>query len=315
MALSARRKVFLAKLETTYGVDSVPTNVANAVLLTSIDVTPIELDYAERKLVRPFMGAFQQLVTGQRVKVSLEMEAAGFGTLGPAIPTAGYDALLRGCGLARVLTAGTRVDYTPISSGFESLTCYFYQDGTLHKLLGARGTVGLTFKRNEIPVYKFEYTGLYGGISDTAVPTPTLTAYQQPLACNLANTNLTQFLGVDAAGICLESFEFNLNNEIKYRNLVNCAEAVLIVDRNPTGTAEIEAVTLAARDIYTLVRNVTQSQVRLQHGPSANRVQFNSTKAQVTNPKFGETDMIVMQPLDLSFQPDVGNDEFTLTII
>jgi hypothetical protein len=37
-----------------------------------------------------------------------------------------------------VITAGVRVDYVPVSTGFEATTIYWYDDGVLHKGLGAR---------------------------------------------------------------------------------------------------------------------------------------------------------------------------------
>ena len=43
--------------------------------------------------------------------------------------------------MGETITASTRVDYLPISTAFESVTIYWYDSGTLHKLAGARGTV------------------------------------------------------------------------------------------------------------------------------------------------------------------------------
>jgi hypothetical protein len=102
MALLQRRRIVLAKIETTYGVDAAPTGGANAILVRNLDVTPLDADLVNRDVVRPFLGSQGQLIAGQKVTVSMEVELAGSGTAGSA---PAYGPLLRACGLAEVLTA------------------------------------------------------------------------------------------------------------------------------------------------------------------------------------------------------------------
>lgn len=102
MPILNRRRVILAKIEGTYGVDSAPTGAANAILVRSLDVTPLDADVVSRDVVRPFLGSQGNLIAGQKVTVSMEIELAGSGTAGSA---PAYGPLLRACGLAEVLTA------------------------------------------------------------------------------------------------------------------------------------------------------------------------------------------------------------------
>ena len=88
--------------------------------------------------------------------------------------------LLRACGFAEVITAGVRVDYVPISTGFESATIYWYDDGVLHKGLGARGTASLKLSVGEKPVISCKFVCLYGGIAVAAAPTADLEEWQVP---------------------------------------------------------------------------------------------------------------------------------------
>ena len=102
MALLNRRRIVLAKIESTYGTDSSPSASLNAILVRNLDVTPLDADIVSRDVVRPYMGSQGNLIAGQKVGVSMEIELAGSGTAGSA---PAFGVLLRACGLAEALTA------------------------------------------------------------------------------------------------------------------------------------------------------------------------------------------------------------------
>lgn len=314
MPLFARKRVLLAKIESAYATDPVPVAATDAVLVRSINATPIELDYAERNLVRPFLGNFEDLPARSRVKVEIELEMAGFGSAGPATPTPGYGALLRACGLSQTISVGVSVVYAPISASFESATIYFYQDGTLHKLTGCRGNLEMALDLNQIPVYKLTMTGLYATPTDVALPSPTVSAYQRPVVVNRANSSSFTLHGF-ATGR-LKSLSLNLNNEVPHRNLVGqTTDEILITNRAPAGSIEIEATTVAAKDWWTAIQNVALSALSLTHGPATNQVKLDAPNVQLTNPRFTEEDSIVHLTMDLQLMPgSAGNDELTVTV-
>lgn len=97
-----RKRAILAKIETTYGTDSVPTGSADAVLVKNMSITPLSSTVVGRDLIRPFMGEFDQLTANAHVQIQFEVELAGAGTAGAAAP---YGALLRACGLSQTLLA------------------------------------------------------------------------------------------------------------------------------------------------------------------------------------------------------------------
>jgi len=99
MSLSAKRRAILAKVESSYGVDSTPTGSANALLVTALDVSPMEAETTERNLIRPFFGQAERLMTQIYSKATFEIELAGHsgGIIG-AMPK--VDAVLRACGFA-----------------------------------------------------------------------------------------------------------------------------------------------------------------------------------------------------------------------
>src|SRR5690242_4122674 len=129
MARYANKAAILSKKESSYGVDPTPVAGTDAVLLRSIEVEPLVVEYAERKLIRPFFGNYEDLPAKSLVRLTLEQEIAGFGTAGPATPTPGYDSLQLACGQARTHSVGVSEIYKPITTLPDSATIYFYDDG------------------------------------------------------------------------------------------------------------------------------------------------------------------------------------------
>ena len=83
MALLTRKRLILAKVESTYGTDSSPAGT-DAVLVRSLEVTPIEADVVSRDLIRPYLGNSDQLLANTRVSITFEVEMAGSGTAATA---------------------------------------------------------------------------------------------------------------------------------------------------------------------------------------------------------------------------------------
>ncbi len=310
MAIFARKKVLLAKIETTYGTDVTPTGAANAVLARNVRIVPLEQMHEERGVVTDGnYGGTEQIVSGDYVKLDFEVEAAGSGAAGTA---PAYGPLLRACALSETITASTKVEYKPISSGFESVTVYFYVDGKLYKLLGARGGVTLRFNSKGIPVFAFAFTGLYTPVTDASNPTPTLTGFKAPLAANRANTPTFTLHGYAGK---LASIEASLNNEVVYRNLIG-EESVQIVDRKAAGRVTIEDVAVAAKDFTGIARAGTKGALQLIHGTQAGyKVQLDAPSVQLLKPTVDEQEGIQMLGLDLLLLPSAGNDEMTITVL
>ena len=65
MPLLSRKRLLLAKLETTVGTDPTPVVGSDAILVRNIEVTPLEVDTVNRELIRPFLGQADQLLAQQ----------------------------------------------------------------------------------------------------------------------------------------------------------------------------------------------------------------------------------------------------------
>ena len=307
MPLLSRKRLILAKTEATYGTDSTPAGT-DAVLVSSLDITPLSGDLVGRDLIRPYLGNFDQLIAKTSVAITFEVELAGSGTAGTA-PR--FGAILKACGMSETIVTSTSVTYAPVSSAFSSATIYFNVDGVLHKLTGCRGDMSLSCAVGAIPKIKFDMTGVYNAPTDTAQPAVTYSAQAAPLVFRQGNTSAFQFFSYAAV---LQSVEFNMANSLVYRELVGGIKETLITDRKPAGTVMIEAPTIAQKDYWAAALASSTGNLTFLHGTTAgNRVTLTASQVDVTNPTYQDQDSVQMLSVPFVAIPTTaGNDEVSL---
>ena len=83
MSRYTRNTTILAKIEGSYAVDSVPTGAANAILVSEAEIVH-NYNNVDRNLLRPFMGASEQLVGTKHNSLNFSVELQGGGTAGTA---------------------------------------------------------------------------------------------------------------------------------------------------------------------------------------------------------------------------------------
>ena len=304
-----RKRLILAKIETTYGTDPTPTGSANAILIKNLDVTPIAATLVGRDLIRTYLGEFDQLIANNHVECNFEVEIAGAGAAGTA---PAYGPLLRACGLSETISAGVSVTYAPISASFESVTIYYQVDGIQHKITGARGSVDLDITANQIPVYKFKFVGIYNAPTDTALATPTYTGFTTPLVAN--NTNTTGFSFFSVSGLVLESLMLSVNNTVDFRALIG-SEYAQLTDRRSSGEVNFEAPTLATFNTFSTALGTTTGALDITHGTAGgNKVQVTASKVDIGQPSYADSQGVVMIKCPFFVLPSSGNDEFAIVV-
>ena len=305
------KRLILAKIEATYGADSVPT-IANAVVCGDITLNGIEAEYAKRKIARPFLGSAGSVRTFTKSNAKFGVELAGSGAAGTA---PAYSHLLRSCGLSETVTAATKVDYKPISEAFESVTQYGYEEGLLYKLLGARGGVDLMMSVGDIPVLAFDYQALYGGTPTLAsTPTGTLPNYILPVAVGTAYSSL---ITINGATYVWQSCNIKLGNAVQHSNVVG-GEEVLITDRNVVASVVLKPSAAEELALIQLVESGADITFAVQHGSVAGNivsVANAASGARLTKPQRQELDGQMMLGFEIELNPSAtGNDDITLTI-
>lgn len=313
MGLRMRQTVLLAKAETTAGVDSIPTGAANSILVRNVDVQPLQVETEERNLVRSFLGNSEAIAVGEQGTISFDVELAGSGT--PQTPT-GWGLLLRAAGGFQTINGTTSVDYTPATpaqllaiGSIPTLSIYYNVDGVNHRLLGCRLSAVLNFNAKGIPFIRFTALGLGASIADAALPTGVYTAFRTPVPCNRTNTTFAMF---GETALCLNNVSLDLGNELVKRQLITC-DTVELVDRQPAGSATIEAPTITDWDWPAAVRNTTLGSFSLTHGVGAgNIIEISAPRVQIIDPAYSDQDGTAMLSLGLRFVPNTGNDEWLI---
>ena len=297
----------LAKRETVYGTDAVPTGAANAMLMTDVNLTPLDGSEVSRDLLLPYLGWQGVVLVNNVARLEGSIEIAGAGAAGTA---PAYATLLRACGFAEVLTAATSAVYSPVSGGFDAASIYFNRDGVQHILLGARGTVTFTLTPSQIPRMRFSLLGLLGTISDAALPTAVFTGFQPPMIVSKANTVMTLHGWTAIA----ESLSIDMANQVEGRFLIG-DESIELVDRQPKGTAVVQADSLATVNWFGRALARTRGSLSLVHGVGAGKiVQFDAPQVEVGRPAEGQSQKIVNYTLPLMLCTNTGNDELTITV-
>ncbi|PTW61430.1 hypothetical protein C8N35_102139 [Breoghania corrubedonensis] len=300
-----RKLAMLAKLETTYGTDATPTA---AMQISNVQFDPMQGEEVSRDLLLPYLGHQGVVLAGIYAQLQFDVEIAGSGAAGTA---PGFGPLLRSCGLAETITTDTSVAYDPVSSGQESSSLYFNMDGVRHVILGARGNVQLNFAPKQIPHFRFNMMGLLGTITDAALPAADLSAFVTPLVVNKVNTTLSLH-GTAQVG---ESLAIDLGNQVEARFLIG-DESIEIPDRKATGTAVVEAKTLATNDWFAIATARTRGALALAHGTvGGNIVQVAAPAVEIGRPSTGQTQGITNYSLPLMLCPDTGDDELALTFL
>lgn len=319
MSRYIRNTTVLIKIEGTYGTDAVPTGAANAILVSDVSINPVT-DNVKRDLIRTWMGASEELIGNKHIEIDMTVELQNGGTAGAA---PAWGPLIRACGFAEaLLTVPARVEYTPVSAGFEGVSIYYYMDGVLHKAIGCRGTVDFDESVGVRPVMKFKFLGVDAGVSAATPSGVSFTGFKTPVV--VTEDNVSQFLlgctyaaGVLSAGTAHTSrgLTFNIGGDVKYVPTLG-GQSVDITNREGTGKITLD---LSAADEVTMKDAITANtltSIGMVLGLTAGyKVLTFLPACQRTNPKTEEVDGRAMLAMDLRLIPLVGNDEIRLVLL
>lgn len=308
-----RNTTALAKIETVYASDSIPVGGANAILISNVSINPLNAQLVDRDFLRQYLGASEQLVGTEYIECGFDVEFVGSGELGTA-PS--WGPLLRACGFDETLTADTRADYLPVSTGFESVTIYYYDDGVLHKLLGCRGNVKPMIKSGEIPKLSFAFLGLNGGISAATPGGVDYSTWQTPQVATDAFTNDIVLGGThdDAVEPAITGgtpypstgLELDVGNSNNHIPLIG-GESIDITNRVVTGSTMLDLTPAQEVSFMANVRNATLTSIGIIHGTvEGRRAMLFLESAQLTQPTKGELNGKRMIGYSVRGVPDPG---------
>lgn len=282
MARKFKKKVLVFAAETAYGVDVIDAGTTPvAVLGREVKITPMAGENTALEYDNGNLGNSEEIAAETYVTIEFGVDWAGSGTANQVAP---YEKLLKAClRNSTVKTTPASVEYAINEAATDSVTMYFYFDGALHALLGARGTYKLEAKAKEFPKMMFTFTGLFKPVTSAANPTPNFDAWQTPLKVGAANSSFS----LAGSSAKLISFEYDQANEVVYQEYVG-QEEVLITNYQPTGKIVLEAASLGSFNPFTA--NTSVVALEFTHGVAGNTVGFSSSKIQLGRPEYGDQD-------------------------
>ncbi len=304
------REVILAELEVTYGVDPVPVEADNAILVENIGWSNEGLRMNERPAVRQNIGMLQMVFGGTLRAMTFDVELKGGGGAVDLPPE--FGPLLRACGFGETINAATDVQYAPVSVGQESVTIYYFQDGIRHILTGCVGNVSFNLETGALGKMSFTFTGHLISVLDVALPTGPV--FQTNVPPPLINTPFT----IGGFGAVINALTFDLSNTIATPPDMSASDGfsqVRITQRDVQGSYDPEADLIAADDPFTDLSDGTQLAVTtgVIGSVAGNRIQFDMPVAYNKDISPGDRDGIRTYDIPLGFAESAGDDEVNIT--
>lgn len=185
MPILSRRTSLLIGAETTYG-----TLSTSLVPFEVWDVVPRNDSETRQRLVyQSSLSKAEQATTVRLMSLTFSAEVKGFRGLnldGPPTPAYALRTALRGCGMTSAITTTPThrcESFRPLSNpNTDSVSIVINMDGIQYTILGAWGNATITLEAGEFPIINFEFTGLFGGITDTPF-TPLTYEQEIPTIC------------------------------------------------------------------------------------------------------------------------------------
>lgn len=304
-----RRSVLLSKDETVYNTDSVPVAGTNAVLIEELKWAFANIRTHERNPVRSSLTMLSPIYAGSLISVSGKCEIKGSGAAGTPPEIA---PLLRGSGWKETIVALTSVTYKPssVQSDHKSQSQYFYDDGLLLKLTGARGKCSFDLSVGKPPMVHFDFTGHFVSITDVALPTAT---YGSTLPSMLLNVPFT--VGSYAAVISKLAFDLGITLSIP-ENLaaVDGYGEVQITGRKPTGSFNPQRVAVATKDFIGTWRagNSLALDTGVIGSVAGNRLQVTMPAIAYTDAGRGNQNAVGTYEMKFQAAESAGDDDISL---
>jgi hypothetical protein len=240
MTLLSRLSVLAAKVEANPGVAETLAgadaafNIMDAEMNANIDVS-----------TRPIQGSFRKLpgVPGMRTATcTFSLELIGNGAGG--VPT-WATTFLSACGVVNSAGILTPRNENP-GTNVKTLTIGLYEAGRRKLMRGAVGNVVFEIVPGQAVMMNFTFTGVWAGVSDTAILAPT---YPTLAPIRAASGGATINLVAQTFASC----SFDVGNVVAIRPSILNAEGAthgIITDRTPTFTIDPEARLVAADNIW-----------------------------------------------------------------
>ncbi|ELR65844.1 hypothetical protein C942_00931 [Photobacterium marinum] len=282
MARRDKKKIIGFAPETTYGVDAIAAGAAMShVLGREFTITPLAGESQSLEYDNGMLGQSPQIMTEAYVTVEFTVDFAA--SKDPA-KAAAWGTLMSACQRKVADDAAAKQTlYSIDDEATGSLSIYFFQSGSLHKLVGARGSLALNITAKQFGGIKFAFTGLFVPVTEAVLPQLDFSRWVTPLKIGVENSSFT----LDDKPFKLISLEYDQANQVPYQEYVGHQE-VMITDYQPTATMVIEAPKLSELDVFAMAQAGSEHNLVFTNGPVGNQVGWQCSRVQLGRATYGE---------------------------
>lgn len=298
MTLLKRKRVLAAKIESTSGTAESVT-ASDAAFNVYDVVTTQEVDMIQREA----QGGFAMeaaIAEGRKGKVAFKIDASWDGT---ATEPSWADTFLPGCGWVKSGQVFTPRTEAP-GSNVKTLTIAVYTDGVRKLLYGAAGTFKLVCPTGKVAYFEFEFSGIWGGVTDAAILAPT---YPTDKGLRYASSTTTW----NSVALCLENLTLDSGNVVTPRE---CAtnesgyHAFLVTNRMVKVTGNPEAKTVATQDRWGKLLDSSEHALTWDlDGPTNSKITIAAPKAQILSINEGDRNGLVTDEIEWSCNRNGSN--------
>jgi hypothetical protein len=206
--------------------------------------------------------------------------------------------------------------YTPRSEGpgsnVKTGTLAVYVNGLKKQIRGAVGNFSMVFPTGRIGYIDWEFTGVWDGVTDAAILSPT---YPTAAPIRYANSTTTY----KSVTICNNQITLNCGNTVtgvECEGDVTGFKHFMVTDRYPKVTINPEAQLVASLDVYGDLLAGTESALSIElDGPSSSTITLSGPKAQIINAQESDRDGVVVDDIELALNKNgaSADQEFSLT--
>lgn len=273
MKIYAKKKTLVAAVEAEYGTDANPTGAANAIQTSQLTISPLEGDAIQLNLDKPGYGADLGTLVGKHVMLTFRVPVAGSGVAGEA---PAWGVLMKGAGHNETLVVAdpgppevlAAAVYTPVDSAFDSLTFYFLQDRTLHKITGARGSVKLVTQKRDYAWFEFSFMGLFNPPVDQAAALGAVyNGWKKPVPFRASSVDAKVFGQL----VGLHSLTVDFGQKVEFYEHSE-EESIQITDRQANFDSTFEEADLGTHDYFDDINTEVAGQLLYTHGTVAGNI-------------------------------------------
>jgi hypothetical protein len=307
-----RRKVYLSKVESTKGTDSVPV-VASDLILPNGDLNiaiPTEQDSGEGDLKGTY-GPGDSVTTKQSMSLEISTRVRGLGQgvtakvtpdIHPWLLASGHTVTTAGDGTSTARSA----EYKPssVEANLKSSSDYLYEDGLLYKLLGTVGPISFEASMNAL-MAKSTRQAKYTAPTVVALPT---WAAPTPKIFRMTSALCAVTEGGDAVNI--GAFTFDPGTDVQEANETGNLE-FMVANRNPVISIDPRAVATAA-DWLALTNATSLAIIATFTNELGETLVFNAPKAVPSEIAPGDRAGRITRAKKFSLKETAGDDQYTI---